>query len=84
MQWNIIQEFLLWCHRTDGLLEALGHSSIPGPGIAAAVAYLGHSCGSDRIPGLGTLCTAGQPKRKKKEKRNLVTMTARWTLRELC
>ena len=40
-----------------------------GSGVAAAAAQVGHNCGLDLIPGLGTPYIMGWPKKRKKRKK---------------
>ena len=68
---SVLVEFLLWHNGIDSHLGALGHRFYPWPQHCYTCG-LGHNCGLDQIPGLGTPYSAGQPKRKKKKSGLLV------------
>ena len=59
-------------------LQRQDAGSIPGP----AQWVKGSNCGSDLIPGLGTLYGTGQPKKKKKERKKILEETQKATLRK--
>ena len=65
-------EFLLWCSGISSISAALGprFQLVLAQGVKDLV--FDASCGSDLIPGLGTLYAKKQPKKKKKKKRSIL------------